>query len=229
MSRALFIRALALTFGITLLCTAQGLRAAERQPDIQHGAVIAAQGSEAGAPPCASCHAYDGSSTPGGAFPRLTSQSAYYLTKQLYDFASLTRDNAIMSPISQALTNEDLDDVAAHYAKSEAAFPPLAAADPKIVEQGRLIALQGIAAKDIQACDNCHGPEGAGLPPAIPYLAGQYAQAIVSSLGMWHNGYRKSSPGAMAYIAKELSAEETAAIAAYYQQVRASAPTFAKN
>jgi cytochrome c553 len=53
-------------------------------------------------------------------------------------------------------------------------------------------------------CNNCHGPDGAGIPPAIPYLARQYAQYIAFELQMWKRGFRKSSPDAMALIAKQL-------------------------
>ena len=55
---------------------------------IARGAVIAAQGTVAGAPPCAQCHAFNGVSDASGAFPRLAGQSAYYLAEQLRDFAS---------------------------------------------------------------------------------------------------------------------------------------------
>ena len=51
-----------------------------RQPDAKHGAVIVAQGTTAGAPPCAppcaQCHAFNGVSDASGAFPRLSGQSA---------------------------------------------------------------------------------------------------------------------------------------------------------
>jgi cytochrome c553 len=43
-----------------------------------------------------------------------------------------------------------------------------------------------------------------GFPPAIPYLAGQYAPYIAVELQMWKRGFRKSSPDAMALIAKQL-------------------------
>ena len=57
------------------------VQSAGRQPDTKHGAVIVAQGTAAGAPPCAQCHAFNGVSDASGAFPRLAGQSAYYLTK----------------------------------------------------------------------------------------------------------------------------------------------------
>ena len=85
---------------------------------IARGAVIAAQGTVAGAPPCAQCHAFNGVSDASGAFPRLAGQSAYYLAEQLRDFASGMRSNAFMTPIAKALTADDIADVAAYYSPS---------------------------------------------------------------------------------------------------------------
>jgi cytochrome c553 len=84
-----------------------------RQPDAGRGAVIAAQGTESGVPACALCHAFSGGSDSSGAFPRIAGQSSSYLSRQLRDFSSGVRANAIMSPISSALSPDDIDDVAA--------------------------------------------------------------------------------------------------------------------
>ena len=51
-------------------------QSAGRQPDAKHGAVIVAQGTAAGAPPCAQCHAFNGVSDASGAFPRAADQSS---------------------------------------------------------------------------------------------------------------------------------------------------------
>jgi cytochrome c553 len=196
-----------------------------RQPDAKHGAVIVAQGTPAGAPPCAQCHAFNGVSDASGAFPRLAGQSDYYLSKQLRDFASGERMSALMTPIAKALSPEDIADVAAYFAGINAPFLPLKAADPALVKRGEELAKVGSAERRIQNCDNCHGPEGAGEPPAIPYLAGQYAHYIAFTLQMWQQGYRKNSPNQMGVMAKKLTDQEIAAVGAYYQQVKATLET----
>jgi cytochrome c553 len=193
---------------------------APRQPDAKHGAVIVAQGTASGAPACAQCHAFNGVSDGSGAFPRLADQSVYYLTKQMRDFASGVRANAIMSPIAKALSGDDIADVSAYYSRIDAPFPQLKAPDPALVKQGEELAKLGDAARQIQSCDRCHGPGGAGEPPAVPYLAGQYAHYTSFTLHMWQQGYRNSSPDGMQVMAKKLNEQETAAVAAYYQQVR---------
>jgi cytochrome c553 len=192
-------------------------------PDPKRGAVIAAQGTRAGAPGCAQCHAFNGASDGSGAFPRIAGQSAYYLAKQLHDFSSNVRVNAIMSPIAKALMPGDIADLAAYYAALDPPFLPLPDPAPALSKLGEPLARVGSAARGIQACDNCHGPGGAGEPPAIPYLAGQYAPYIALEMRMWQRGFRKSSPDQMAVVAKLLNEQEIAAVAAYYQQVRGSA------
>ena len=191
------------------------------RPDVKRGAEIAAQGTANGAAACAQCHPFDGPSVGGGAFPRIDGQSTYYLAQQIADFASGVRDNAIMSPIAKALSPDEIADVAAYYAGINAAFPPAEGAAPALIQRGEQLAKVGSAAKDLQACDNCHGPGGIGLPPAIPYLAGQYAQYIASELQMWQRGERKNSLETMSVIATKLDEQDIAALAAYYQQVRA--------
>jgi cytochrome c553 len=193
------------------------------QPNVAHGAVIAAQGSAGGAPACAQCHGYNGASDGSGAFPRIAGQSAYYLTKELRDYASGVRANAVMTPIAKALSANDTADVTAHYADVNASYLPLAGVDPMLMQRGEQLAKVGDAAKELQSCDNCHGPGGAGEPPAIPYLAGQYAHYIVLQLTMWKRGFRKNSPDAMADVAKRLDDQDIAAVGAYFQQVDASA------
>jgi cytochrome c553 len=215
-------------FGVVWLAPATAQSTA-RQPDVNRGAVIAAQGTRSGAPACAQCHAFNGSSDGSGAFPRIAGQSTYYLMRQMRDFSSNVRANAIMSPIAKALSPDDIADVAAYYAGVNAPFLPLPSAAPALIQRGEQLAKVGSAAKDLQACDNCHGPGGIGIPPAIPYLAGQYAQYIAFEIKMWQRGYRRNSPETMFMIATKLDDQDIAALAAYYQQVRPSAKTSASN
>jgi cytochrome c553 len=193
---------------------------AEEPPNIARGAVIAAQGTATGAPPCAQCHAFNGVSDASGAFPRVAGQSAWYLAEQLRDFASGVRSSALMSPIAKGLSAENIADVSAYYASMKAPFLPLGAPDADLLKHGEMLAKIGSAPRQIQACDNCHGPGGTGEPPTIPYLAGQYSHYIAFTLDMWRKGFRKNSPDAMGVVAQKLNDEEIAAVAAYYQQVQ---------
>src|SRR5437660_3016978 len=122
------------------------------EPDIQHGAVIAAQGTVAGAPACAQCHAYNGVSDASGAFPRIAGQSRSYLAEQLRDFASGARNNAFMTPIAKALSAQDMADGAAYYASTNAPTLPLKPPQAALVKAGETLATVGNAQRQIQSC-----------------------------------------------------------------------------
>lgn len=202
-----------------------GAQTPGHMPDTKHGAIIAAQGTPQGAPPCAQCHAFSGESDGSGAFPRLARQSADYLAAQLHDFASGIRNSALMSQIAKSMTSDEMADVAAYYANTDAPFVPQKPADPALLKRGEQLARVGSAREQIPACNACHGPAGAGEPPAIPYLAGQYGQYIALNLQLWQNGFRKNSEGGMATVAGKLSPQDVAAVAAYYQQLAPSLET----
>jgi cytochrome c553 len=195
-----------------------------RQADAKRGAAIATQGA-ANVPACAQCHVNAVSDNSGGMFPRINGQPADYLAKQMHAFTSPVRDNAFMSPIAKALSADEIADVAAHYGSAPGEFSPLPPPDAALVARGQQLARVGDAARRIQACNNCHGPDGAGLPPIIPYLAGQYAQYLAQELRSWKSGARKTSPDSMAVMAKDLDDQEIAAVAAFYQQARGAAGT----
>jgi cytochrome c553 len=194
-------------------------------PDAKHGAVIAAQGTPEGAPPCARCHAFNGQSDGSGAFPRLARQSADYLAKELHDFASGVRNDALMSQIAKSMSSDEIADVAAYYANTDAPFVPQKPVDPALLKRGEQLAKVGSATEQIPACNACHGPGGVGEPPAIPYLAGQYSQYIALNVQLWQKGLRKNSAGSMATIAAKLSPHDITAVAAYYQQLAPSLET----
>jgi cytochrome c553 len=145
-----------------------------------------------------------------------------YLAEQMRAFASGIRDNAVMTPISKALSSRDSADVAAYYASAQAPFLPLRPVDPELFKRGEHLAKVGDESKRLQSCNNCHGPGGVGEPPAIPYLAGQYAHYIAFELHMWQQGFRKTSPDAMAVVAKKLDDHDIDAVAAYFEQSRSS-------
>jgi len=199
--------------------------ASPHQADANQGAVIAAQGTASGAPACAQCHAFSGGSDGSGAFPRIAGQSAFYLSRQLRDFGTGVRSNSIMTPIARALSSDNIDDVAAYYANTQAQFPPLAKADPKLAKRGKELAEVGSSTKGIPRCSACHGVAGAGELPTVPYLAGQYAHYTAFQLQMWQRGFRRNSPTTMTLFAKLLDEQEIAALAAYYQDLQVSAPT----
>jgi cytochrome c553 len=68
---------------------------------------------------CAACHGEDGNSASPD-FPRLGGQYPDYLAKALRDYKSGQRKNAIMAGFAQALTKQDIENLAAYYAAQAA-------------------------------------------------------------------------------------------------------------
>jgi cytochrome c553 len=63
---------------------------------------------------CAACHGADGNSTSQD-FPKLGGQYPDYLAKALRDYKSGDRKNPIMAGFAKALSNEDIENLAAYY------------------------------------------------------------------------------------------------------------------
>jgi cytochrome c553 len=65
--------------------------------------------------PCAACHGADGNSENPG-FPRIAGQYQSYLVKALRDYKSGSRQNPIMAGMVAALSDQDMQDLAAYFA-----------------------------------------------------------------------------------------------------------------
>ncbi len=195
---------------------------APQDGDAARGALIAS-GSRAaqGATACFRCHGVGGGGDAAGAVPRLAGLDAYYLGKQLRDYAAGTRRDAVMAPIAAALSGRDILDVAAHYAGMAPSPPPTPAGDEPQIATGRQLFNAGRPDAGLPACAACHGPGGVSTAPAVPTLAAQHAEYIAAQLHGWRNGRRRNDPlGNMARFARRLSEGDIAAVAAYLAAAR---------
>jgi cytochrome c553 len=194
------------------------------------GRQIADKGAGGAVAACASCHGAKGEGNPAGNFPRIAGQSQIYLAHQLTSFADGSRKSAnpVMEQIAKGLNRQQIEAVSAYYAGLEAPATKTAApasAPKSDASRGETLAMRGDARINVQACANCHGPGGNGEPPAYPYLAGQQAAYLQTTLQEWKNGQRNTDPsGQMQLIAKRLSDSDIAAAAAYYAARPAPAP-----
>jgi cytochrome c553 len=90
------------------------------------GSALAAGDAAAGrrkAVQCQTCHGLNGLSKIPEA-PNLAGQPELYLVKSLNDFRQGVRRNEMMSIVSQALSDADVDDLAAYYAAIEISVTP---------------------------------------------------------------------------------------------------------
>ena len=68
---------------------------------------------------CAACHGADGNSM-NPMWPKLAGQHAPYLVAQLKAFKSGTRKNPLMSPQAAALSDKDMENLAAYFSSQKA-------------------------------------------------------------------------------------------------------------
>ena len=172
---------------------------------------------------CFACHGPDGSSVVP-TFPRLAGQNAIYIVEQLHLFRAGIRQNPVMDPMAQTLTDQDIDNLAVFFA---AQTPTVLTADPTLWKAGRALYLSGDPKHDVPACVACHGPLGRGNPAAgYPALRSQQSVYVVSQLQSYANGTRYSGPDAltatpnsaiMFTIAKRLTPAQMQAVASYVQ------------
>jgi cytochrome c553 len=90
------------------------------------GSALAAGDAAAGrrkAVQCQTCHGLDGLSKIPEA-PNLAGQPELYLVKSLNDFRQGVRKNEMISIVSQALSDADVDDLAGSYAAIEISVTP---------------------------------------------------------------------------------------------------------
>jgi cytochrome c553 len=155
------------------------------------------------------------------AIPRLAGQSAEYLRKQLEDYASGDRANAIMQNFAKPLTRADIETLSAYFSTATAPRMVISStASAGELDLGRQLAHEGSEVKRVQACDSCHGPDGVGVLHAAPYLAGQSAEYLTSALTSFEKRTRKNDPGElMTSVAGQLDASDIAAVAAYFSSL----------
>ena len=179
------------------------------QPDLVKGA--ATYGAV-----CVSCHGADGNSTTP-AYPKLSQQHPEYLVKQLQEFKSGKRKNAIMQGFASALSDEDMKNVA-YFAASKKSTPGFAK-EKDLVTLGERIYRGGIADRQIPACAGCHSPTGAGIPAQYPRLSGQHSDYAIAQLTAFRDGVRTNSVQ-MTQISAKLNDKEIRAVADYIAGLR---------
>jgi cytochrome c553 len=180
------------------------------------GKVDLARGQQIATSVCVACHTVDGSR--GVATnPILAGQHGDYLVKQLREFKSGARANAIMQGFASQLSEDDMRNVAAFYASK--APVPGDARDKDLVRLGERIWRGGIADRQVPACAGCHAPNGAGIPAQYPRLAGQHAEYTAAQLTAYRDGGRKNN-AQMVGVAAKMNDREIKAVSDYIAGLR---------
>lgn len=195
------------------------------QSTVAIAALVAAALAQAGGDPaigqskaaaCAGCHAADGNSA-NAAFPSLASQHAGYIAKQLADYKSGQRVNALMVGMVAALTPEDMEHLGAFYAAQTKTALPAEGQDSALLAHGRKLYEAGNPASGVAACAACHGHQGYGNPGAgYPALRAQHAGYVEGTLKAFRDGSRSNDLNAiMRHAVAKLTDDEIRALAAY--------------
>ncbi|HRQ05585.1 MAG TPA: cytochrome c [Nitrosomonas halophila] len=178
----------------------------------------AEKGKEIAMGVCAGCHNADGNSIiPTN--PILAGQYAVYTAKQLMDFkpeegAPAKRDNPVMASMVAPLSQDDMQNLAAYYAQQ--APQPGMGSDESLIDLGKQLYNGGNLENLIPACSSCHSPDGKGIPPHYPRLAGQHAAYTLSQLQAFRQGTRQNDTNnTMQSIVSRMSEQEMKAVSEF--------------
>ncbi|GAA4423442.1 c-type cytochrome [Acidovorax lacteus] len=175
-----------------------------------------AKGEAAYTAMCAACHGADGNSSIV-ANPKLAAQHPEYLVKQLQEFKSGKRNNAVMKGFAAGLSDADMRNISYWLASKQ--IKPGFAKDKALVSLGERIYRGGIADRQIAACAGCHSPNGAGIPAQYPRLGGQHADYTEAQLKMFRDGSRGNNLQ-MTQVAAKLNDREIKAVSDYIAGLR---------
>jgi cytochrome c553 len=160
---------------------------------------------------CVKCHNPD-----FRGMPQLGGQNSTYLFKSMKAYQSGERHAhyAIWYMFKRVQFDDITLSALAKYLVKKPAGRPLAG-DPIQIEMGREIYENGIEAKGVISCAECHGEHGRGLG-RIPRLASQPASFIANQMSYYKADLIDNQP-LMTGISKMLTSEESEALAAYLQ------------
>jgi cytochrome c553 len=168
--------------------------------------------------PCTACHGKEGRAAPDGYHPRIAGKPAGYLYNQLINFRDGRRRYGPMVYLVDHLGDDYLREIADHFAALDLPYPPPAptSATPAQLQRGRELATRGDPVRKLPACTQCHGEALTGVAPAIPGLLGLPRDYLSAQIGAWTHGQRRAqAPDCMAEVARQLSADEVGAVAAW--------------
>jgi len=151
---------------------------------------------------CLGCHGIKGyrNAYPNYRVPKLHGQHPEYIVAALKEYRTGDRSHPTMHAQAQSLSDQDMVDIAAYFAGTP--VTAVAGSAPAQVPQAAAV------------CVACHGPDGVGLTPMYPTLAGQHDDYIERALHDYKYGGRKNP--IMGTFAAQLNDRQIAELAAYY-------------
>ncbi len=154
---------------------------------------------------CASCHGADGNSQLERV-PSLAGQPEFFILNQLFLMREGVRRIEQMADVVKDLADDDLQVLAAHYAK----LPPRASGE----KVDPVLARKGAVLSERMRCGSCHLPTLAGQEQ-MPRLAGQRIDYMIDAMKAYRDNTRSGADTAMTAVVVGVSDEDLAALAHY--------------
>lgn len=170
---------------------------------------------------CAACHGSTGQSL-HKEYPSLAGQNEDYLFKQLRQFKASAgkpalRQDATMAAVVQGMSDTEMRELARYFSRQS---PARGQADQThLVEAGKAIYWKGNPSSRLPACVSCHRPNGEGIAPDFPRIAGQQPEYVTRQLHAWKSGTRGGPGKLMSLLVPLMTDEEIAAVAQYVAQL----------
>ena len=152
---------------------------------------------------CLGCHGIEGqrNAYPSYRVPKLGGQSRSYVETALKAYREGSRPHPTMQAHASSLMDTDIEDILSWLDLNE---PVKDSATAEMVA--------GSAAAAV--CVTCHGPDGEGVAPKPPTLAGQHSDYLQHALHQYKDGTRGGN--VMTVFAANVSDADIEAIADFY-------------
>lgn len=190
-----------MVLAVAVLATAFFVRPALAAGDAQRGAAVAQARS------CGGCHGPQGVSDQPG-IPSLAGQQAEFVTLQMILFREGIRDAAPMNQLSQGLTDQQVEDLAAFYAS----LPPGVPEDRTPMRDG--LAQGGARLAERLRCGTCHLADYRGQNQ-VPRINAQREEFLVHAMQGYRDGTRRGTDTNMNAVMHGVTDAEITAIAHY--------------
>ncbi len=145
--------------------------------------------------------------------PKISGQSAKYITSALAAYKRGERKHPTMRGITDALTDQDMADLAAYFSTNGVNFNQVA---PGKAPTGSAKAMELVAKG---ACVSCHGDSfSKPIDPSYPKIAGQYPDYLYAALKAYKTTDKEMigrGNAIMAGVAKQFSNDELKELANY--------------
>ena len=158
---------------------------------------------------CTMCHGASGMSRSDA--PNLSGQYPEVVIKQLRDYKSGKRRNALMESLAQTLSEQDIEDLAAYYA-----FLPKARTAPTTYDETLPALVRvGDPLSNIAPCISCHG--GVDQKFGAPWIEGMPKAYLVDQLRAFKSGTRQNdSQAQMRNMARPMTEQQIDEVADFY-------------